>query len=88
MFQYIASSGTYGTIEEKVNKGIKQKGKFRYLMSRIFPPRYVYKTYFPPAYKCIILVPLGWIIRCFRLVFGRSNMKAELKAMHKYKKEE
>ena len=89
MLLYIASSGTYGTIEHSVAKGIEKKGKFGYLMSRIFPPMSFYKTAYPKLYKTKVLIPLAWFIRLFRIIFRNpKRAKAELKAIRKHKKED
>ena len=88
MFIYIASSGTYGTLENSVNKGVKEKGKFRYFMSRIFPPMSFYKTYYPFMYKTKVLIPLAWLFRAFRILFKNPKKAAtELKMIRKAKKE-
>ena len=81
---FITLSGTYGTIENAVNKGIKKKGKFGYFMSRIFPPYRFYKTAYPWAYKSVILIPIAWLMRLFRIIFKNPKRAAnELKAIAK-----
>lgn len=88
MLLYIASSGTYGTIEHSAEKGVQEKGKFRYLMSRLFPPYSFYKTTYPWAYKCPILIPLAWLMRFFRILFTNPRKATqEIKAISKQKKE-
>lgn len=88
MLLYIASSGTYGTIEHSVDKGIKEKGKFGYFMSRVFPPYSFYKNAYPWAYKTVILIPIAWLCRFFRIVFKNPNRaKSELKAIKDHKEE-
>ena len=88
MLLYIASSGTYGTLENRVNKGVKEKGKFKYFMSRIFPPYRFYKSAYPWAYKVPILIPIAWLCRFFRVLF-KSPKRAtnELKMISKTKEE-
>ena len=86
---YIASSGTYGTLEHSVAKGVKAKGKFGYFMSRIFPPYCFYKYAYPWAYYCPILIPLAWLARFFRVLFKNpKKAKNELKTIHNYKDKE
>ena len=86
---YIASSGTYGTLEHSVAKGVKAKGKFGYMMSRIFPPYLFYKYAYRWAYNCPILIPVAWTIRFFRIVFKNpKKAKNELKTIQKYKEKE
>ena len=86
MLLFIASSGTYGTLENSVAKGVKEKGKFGYFMQRVFPPYSFYKSAYPWAYKCPILIPFAWIARFFRVLFKNpKRAKNELKTIQKYK---
>ena len=88
MFLYIASSGTYGTLEHSVAKGIKEKGKFGYFISRVFPPYSFYKNAYPWAYKTVILIPIAWLCRFFRIVFKNpKRAKSELKAIKDHKED-
>ena len=88
MLLYIASSGTYGILEHSVAKGIKEKGKFRYFMSRIFPPYRFYKSAYPWAYYCPILIPIAWLCRFFRIIFNNPKKATnELKTIKNYKEE-
>lgn len=83
---FIASSGTYGTLENRVTKGIKEKGKVGYFFSRIFPPYRFYKSAYPWAYKVPILIPIAWLCRCFRVLFkNRKHATSELKMIGKTK---
>ena len=86
---FIASSGTYGTLKNRVNKGVKEKGKFGYFISRVFPPYSFYKTAYPWAYKTIILIPVAWTCRLFRVIFKNpKRASTELKMISKTKKED
>ncbi|MBO4667182.1 MAG: nucleotidyltransferase family protein [Bacilli bacterium] len=88
MLLFIASSGTYGTMEHSVDKGVKEKGKFGYFMARVFPPYRFYKSMYPWAYKCPILIPIAWLCRFFRILFKNPKRAAnELKTIRKYKEE-
>ena len=83
---YIASSGTYGTLENSVSKGVKEKGKFGYFMARVFPPYSFYKTAYPWAYKTVILIPVAWLVRTFRILFKNpKKAKKELALISKTK---
>ena len=85
---FIASSGTYGTLENRVTKGIKEKEKAGYFFSRIFPPYRFYKSAYPWAYKVPILIPIAWLCRCFRVLFkNRKHATSELKMISKSKEE-
>ena len=88
MLTFIASSGTYGTLEHSVEKGVKQKGRFGYMMSRIFPPYLAYKSMYPWAYKCPILIPFAWLARFFRILFKNpKKATSELKMISKQKED-
>ena len=88
MLLFIASSGTYGTLENSVNKGVKEKGKFKYFMSRIFPPMSFYKTNYPFMYKTKVLIPLAWFVRALRILFKNpKKATAEIKLITKSKKD-
>ena len=88
MLLFIASSGTYGTLENSVNKGVKEKGKFKYFMYRIFPPMSFYKNNYSWAYKTKVLIPVAWIVRTIRIIFRNPKKAAkELKMISKAKKE-
>lgn len=85
---FIASSGTYGTLENRVDKGVKEKGKVRYLFSRIFPPYRFYKGAYPWAYKVPILIPIAWLCRFFKILFKNpKRATSELKMISKSKEE-
>lgn len=85
---FLASSGTYGTLENSVSKGIKKKGKSKYFWSRIFPPMSFYKSYYPWAYKTKVLIPIAWIMRFFRILFKNPKKATrELKMISKSKEE-
>ena len=84
---FIASSGTYGTLRHSVDKGVKEKGKFGYLMSRLFPPMSYYKMAHPWAYKTKVLIPIAWIMRFFRILFTNPKKATnEIKMINKTKK--
>ena len=86
MLLFIASSGTYGTLEHSVAKGIKEKGKFGYFMSRVFPPYSSYKHLYPWAYYTIILIPVAWLFRLFRIIIkNHKKVNIELKIINKKK---
>ena len=86
---FIASSGTYGTLEHSVDRGIKKKGKIGYFMSRVFPPYSFYKSAYPWAYYSFILIPIAWLCRFFRILFKNPKKATnELKMISKHKEKE
>ena len=89
MLLFIASSGTYGTLEHSVKKGVKEKGKFGYAMKRVFPPYSFYKNTYKWAYKIPILIPIAWLCRFFRILFKNPKKATkELKMISEVKEEE
>ena len=89
MLLFIASSGTYGTLEHSVKKGVKEKGKFGYAMKRVFPPYSFYKNTYRWAYKVPILIPIAWLCRFFRILFKNPKKATkELKMISEVKEEE
>ena len=86
MLLFIASSGTYGNIENRVSKGVKEKGRFKYFMSRVFPPYAFYKTAYPWAYKTKVLIPVAWLMRLLRVIFKNPKKATkEIKMISKSK---
>ena len=86
MLLFISSSGTYGTLEHSVDKGVKEKGKFKYFMIRVFPPYSFYKSAYPWAYYSFILIPIAWLCRFFRVLFKNPKRASnELKMIRKHK---
>jgi hypothetical protein len=87
MLDYILSSGTYGTLRNRVKNDIGKYGtgplgKLRYLLRRIFLPMALVREAFPLFVKCPILLPFLPLYRVVRgLTINRTRMKAELKAL-------
>ena len=91
MLDYVISSGTYGTVANRVNNGIAKKGdgiigKVRYVLGRIFLPLDVVRSSFPLFIKYPVLLPFLPFYRAIRGVTTRRNvMKAELKTIARYR---
>ena len=89
MLLFIASSGTYGTLAHSVDKGVKEKGKFKYFMIRVFPPYSFYKMAYPWAYYFPLLIPIAWLCRFFRILFHNPKKATkELKMISEHKNED
>ena len=56
--------------EGRIEKGVRSKGRFQYLMSRIFPGVEHMKKY-KPIFARWYLLPFGWIYRAFDILFNR-----------------
>ncbi|MBR4121365.1 MAG: nucleotidyltransferase family protein [Spirochaetales bacterium] len=63
MFEYILSSGTYGTLFNSVTNEIEKHGRLGYLFSRLTLPYDAMKTRYPVLEKCPVLYPFCWVHR-------------------------
>lgn len=87
MLEYILSSGTYGTVQNRVKNRIRRYGsgplgKLRYVMSRVFLPMDTVRAVFPLFAKCPILLPFLPLYRIYRgLTSRKGRLRAELKAL-------
>ncbi len=86
MLDYIAGSGAYGTVSNKVENRIERagsgtKGKVRYFWSRMWAPMDVVEHYYPLFYKHKVLLPLLPLYRAYK-GWGKhkESVKNELKA--------
>ncbi len=79
MFTYFLTSGTYGTMKQRVDNIVKKEGKCKYLLSRLFPGTNVLKLYHP-VFRHKWLMPIGWIYRAFKLLTSKcGSVLKELK---------
>jgi hypothetical protein len=68
---YILGAGLYGSVYNGI--ALKQKrlgNKGKYFLYRVFPPYSLMKFYYPVLIKCKLLLPVFYVIRWFKLVFG------------------
>lgn len=92
MLEYIISSGTFGTFDNKVGNEVKKTGgKVKYILRRLFGPiskKDPYNIYFRKRYstfyKYPVLLPFLPIYRVFDSIKNRpENIKKEIKAINK-----
>lgn len=92
MLEYIISSGTFGTFDNKVGNEVKKTGgKGKYILRRLFGPiskKDPYNVYFRKRYstfyKYPVLLPFLPIYRVFDSLKNRpENIKKEIKAINK-----
>ena len=77
MADYILGAGVYGTTETKVAAAqAKSDSKLGYIMKRIFIPLDDLKYYYPILQKRKWLLPVMWVRRWIRLVFGGGFSKS------------
>ncbi|MBQ8254428.1 MAG: nucleotidyltransferase family protein [Clostridia bacterium] len=75
------------TEDGRIENGIRKKGKFGYIMSRLFPSIENMRNYRPFFAKWYLL-PFGWIYRAFDILFTRLGKSIkELKAIAKTKQD-
>ena len=67
--KYILNGGVYGTLDNKISVGAsRKKGKFRYVLKRLFVPYRSLCLLYPSLKKCPILFPFYQVRRWFRLL--------------------
>ena len=92
MLEYMIRSGTYGTVGQRVEKGVKKlgggvKGKLRYLFRRLFPPMASVRISYPFFARHRILLPFLCLYRNGKgLIRHRKMIQSELRALIKHKK--
>lgn len=63
VINYILGSGTYGTMENHSAESVKNRSKLKYLLGRLFPDRRFMAINYPVVDKCVLLLPLFWVVR-------------------------
>lgn len=69
----LLSDGVYGRIEKLWERKLQEKGKFRYLAGRLFPPYKMMKQRFTLLEKLPFLLPFFWIWRLIHAAFCRRK---------------
>lgn len=70
MQEYIFSAGLYGSIENGVTMSRTEKSGFGHIWNRLFLPYSQMTEYFPSLKKAPVLLPLFWVVRVLRVIFG------------------
>ena len=85
MLMYYLTAGTYGTIENSIEKKLKQQSKAKYILSNLFPNPDYMKRSVKFVNACPLLYPVGIVYRWGRiLVKRRSYLSVILKVMKKH----
>lgn len=79
---YIMESGTYGTLKHSCENGIREKGRFRYILSHLFLPLSSMRTIYPVLCRCPWLLPFFWCVRLVSRLFCKDSRR-RLKIMLK-----
>ena len=91
MLEYIIFSGTYGTLQHRIENTVKKyssvkKGKRAFIINKLFMPMELVKAYYPFYYKHKILLPVLFFHRIGKaLTVNRKKTKAKLKILKKLK---
>ncbi len=90
--KYVLNGGVYGTLDNKISVGASvRKGKFGYILKRLFVPYRSLCLLYPSLKKCPILFPFYQIRRWFRLLKKNgvkvSGAMRELKGVAEVDKE-
>ncbi len=91
LLEYIAFSGTYGSVRNNIENKVKEygggrKGKRKYILSRLFPSMEEIKAGHPFFYRHKLLLPGLFFYRLGRAVtVSRRNTKTQLKRLQKTK---
>ncbi|MBQ2678087.1 MAG: nucleotidyltransferase family protein [Firmicutes bacterium] len=86
LLEFICSSGTYGTVVNRVKRSVKEKGKLGYFFYRLFPPYDYMKRAYPVLKKIPGLLPFLWIYRLFGRLLSASGKKKAITEMKVLKK--
>ncbi len=90
MEQYLFAGGVYGTRSNQVAVEQSRRGRFGFLMYRIFIPRKKLQHVYPVLKKHPYLLPVYWVRRWFRMLFGGKlgSSIAELKTSNQLSREQ
>ena len=88
LLEEICSSGAHGTVAHRVEKQIKEKGRWRYFLSRLTLPREEMRRHYPILKKAPVLYPVFWGYRLIHGFFYKRDrflyqLKTVLKKDHK-----
>lgn len=79
--QYIFGSGTHGTLRNSAinstKKSIDKNGKAGYIFAKLFPPYKFMCGQFPILKKLPFLLPVMWVVRTVKKLFGEREENAE-----------
>lgn len=74
---YTLSGGTYGSLENRISKKLDKQSKLSYVISRLFPPPRAIILRYRWVKKCVILLPIGYLVRLVQAIFnGRAKEQA------------
>lgn len=81
--KYVFDGGVYGSVGNRVlTQQVKQGGKFKYILSRIFMPYGQLAIKYPTLKKCPILFPFYQVRRWFNLLFAKGRGRKSIKELN------
>ncbi len=83
VIDYIFHSGTYGTQAHKDTDNMDGSGKVGFLIRRLFPNKEFMAINYPAVGKCVLLLPLFWVIRLFRVLFRKEYKNSDVNMVMK-----
>ena len=87
MAHYICSGGAFGTIKSNTHNEIREKGKFRYILTSLFPSCKKLSFSYPILKKIPILYPFCLILRLVTKPFiNHKKTWGRIKGIFSYKK--
>lgn len=78
IIDYIFHSGTYGTQAHKATDNMEDSGKTAFLFRRIFPGRAFMAINYPAVGKCVLLLPIFWVVRLLRVLFRKEYRNSDV----------
>ncbi len=81
IISYVFGSGTYGTVSNSSVEKVKNQSKGSYVKQRLFPGRDFMAINYPLVKKCILLLPLFWVIRLISVFFKKGYKGSDVETV-------
>jgi len=78
VISYIFHSGTYGTLSHKNTDNMQGSGKAAFLLRRLFPGRAFMAINYPAVNKCVLLLPVFWVVRLLKVLFKKEYKNSDV----------
>ncbi len=78
IINYIFHSGTYGSQKHRSADNIKQISKRQYALKRLFPDREFMSINYPAVKKCVLLLPLFWLVRLVKAAIKKGYKDSDV----------
>ena len=74
MLEYVLSSGTYGTMANRIRRQLREKGRWGYFLSRMTLPFDMMTQLYPVLGRIPLLYPFCWAHRLIHAFFFRHKV--------------